>query len=467
MTITGSTPLRAVRRLAPQISEEKTHGGARPSLLEVDVVAHPEKRRRLFLSVGVAEPQKSAWEATDKAAEAWESPSTTDPESPAGTPKSSSMSAGVSGAGSDEEGGNVIEEALADIVDREEVLEAEVIGDMCDVICTAEAADTPRAAGDGLESPLARRRTGREAVAAADVALSVGTSETCRRSFETSLEASWHARELVRGAVDAAMAKGRSKASSRTAEVALRAQVFACYFVQASIAAVGDTAELTTERLSVVVSAAAHVALEVAGAFDLFLGSEVVNEATAALGSAIRENLLSAPENLPSDFLQEVADDLAAGLPTCEAFRANFSTKAASEEAARDLVDPVLQVANRFVADGAMSAAVILEMEPDVAAAAAIALAAGVVLRRMGAEVDADDLLELLETETCDTALLRESVTAFSDVFAAWRSLRRRRSAGGGPRAAPLAAARRRLPPLFGTGASPIAAAGGSRPRSC
>lgn len=28
------------------------------------------------------------------------------------------------------------------------------------------------------------------------------------------------------------------------------------------------------------------------------------------------------PENLPSDFLQEVADDLAAGLPTCEATRA-------------------------------------------------------------------------------------------------------------------------------------------------
>jgi len=389
----------------------------------MELIAHvpPEKRRRLDVVVGqdVCEKgQQMVMEVVPSkgAAEEWESTSAIDHELLAGATKSSSMSADVSchsseqsPAAFDGEGYN-LEEALAEIVENDASLEAEVIADLNEAVSFSNSAMSEVPPSSGLPRRLLEAAAVWEA----------GDDSF----FEEHLVACWRARE--------------SRAPLRKAsEVTLRAQVLAFCFVHAAPADAED--ETTPDRLSEMVAAVDHVALDASGALEMFLGTGTAGGVTAEVGNTGNINI--APSVLPLDFLQHLVSGVEDKLPKCEAFCENFPGLEAATAAARGLSDPILQVAGRFIADGAMSEVIVLSTEPNVAAAAAVALATGVVLRRMGMQVGADELLSFLEAEGRDIELLRASVADFSDVFDTWRSLRQRQASGNrSPRAAARAA---------------------------
>jgi hypothetical protein len=227
-------------------------------------------------------------------------------------------------------------------------------------------------------------------------------------------------------------------------EVCIRVQVLACYFLQAVV---------SSSRLAVhghpqdqsLVAAAAKVALEACGvACGVACGAAVAQkdgtctashehapqtEEAGAEGRAEAAILYAVaqrggvPEQLSLDALDSAMRCLVSELPGSDAFCRWFCCNLSPQAAALELAPRLLHVSRCFAADAAMSSTVALDLEPELVAAAAMALAARHELRGPRAEVTLEELAGLLAEKAGGKERLGLALRELLQVFYLWSEM--------------------------------------------
>mmetsp|Transcript_47519 Transcript_47519/g.122777 ORF Transcript_47519/g.122777 Transcript_47519/m.122777 type:complete len:419 (+) Transcript_47519:81-1337(+) len=202
-------------------------------------------------------------------------------------------------------------------------------------------------------------------------------------------------------------------------EVRLQAQVLACNLIQVFFMSCSTRSE---DAQGDVAAAAASLAvkaqgvpceledvLRACGASDAAGGERVAEAETRLLASIASVGGVSRLE-LPLGPLDGLVALLVERLPELEEF-CDACGRRVPEQVARSLGPQLAQVARRFAMDAAHGVAV-LSLPPSAVAGAAVALAARVVLRQEGTEVDLEELLDVL-SDPADEDELRELAPAF------------------------------------------------------
>jgi len=403
----ASTPPKRhmrLRRLAVNISEESL--GGQSAITDACVSPPPEKRRRLTL---LFKARNLSEEVDDLKkvqpvveTEKWESTSTAAPDSDGATPKTSTGTVTPESRLFDDDrtdAGSVVEEQEGE--EEEERLEE-----------SEEDVDVSEEE-DGNHQ---QHRLPAFAKSSSSMAM---PSDFGERPELMALRACARARDHVRGA--------RAAGSQTLSEEAfLRAQVVACYFVQvdasSSFAPLPQSAQDSADVALIAAKAAWQACT------GLCLNGSSADLADEQASEAASSRFGSVPPRLPLDFLEGVVEGLVGRLPRSEAFRTQFAARRGEppHAAARSLASDLLQVASQFVADSFLSAQVALVLEPRSVAAAAVALAASLELRRHRAEVPAQELFTFLAMEAGSVAQLRRAMSEIVEVFRMWKGLQNR-----------------------------------------